>query len=320
MPGMQTRNGKAFEYAMLDALYGVCVENQEVVREGSPSLNVARECFENQSQPEKDRMRLAADCAARLFIRMEPQLVNPLNNRPLVLKIQEDRRGQAGDVRDIITLRTNNDWEIGISCKHNHYATKHSRLSPTIDFGDEWLGHSCSNDYFTEIHPYFEEMRVLKNNHVKWRDVNAKADRFYVPVLTAFINELTRITNEHEDAASNLVKYLIGRNDFYKVISDERRQTTTIQGFNFNGTLNRAAGGIQPQIRVHNLVLPTRAYRISMKPNSNTTVIVECDNSWSFAMRIHNAETYEEESLKFDVRLSGAPTHLYATEDLWAER
>ena len=91
MPGMQTRNGKAFEYAMLDALYGVCVENQEVVREGSPSLNVARECFENQSQPEKDRMRLAADCAARLFIRMEPQLVNPLNNRPLVLKIQEDR-------------------------------------------------------------------------------------------------------------------------------------------------------------------------------------------------------------------------------------
>lgn len=319
MPGMQTRNGKAFEYAMLLALYNVCTEQQDVIKEESASFETAFECFSNLADAKKNEMLEAAFCAARMFLRMEPQLLNPLENQPLILKIQEDRRGQVGDVRDVLTLRTSNDWEIGISCKHNHYAVKHSRISPTINFGEEWLGHSCSNEYFTEINPLFEEMGALRSKHVKWSDVKAKADRFYVPVLAAFIKELTKITSEYTDAASNLVKYLIGRNDFYKVISDERRRTTTIQGFNFNGTLNRAAGSIQPQMRVHNLTLPTKVYNIAMKPNSKTTLQVDCDNSWSIAMRIHSADTYVEESLKFDVRLPGAPTHLFSTEGLWSD-
>ena len=45
--GIQTSNGKAFEYACVDSLYRMLSENQEVVIEESPQLETARGFFEN---------------------------------------------------------------------------------------------------------------------------------------------------------------------------------------------------------------------------------------------------------------------------------
>lgn len=320
MPGIQTAQGKAFEYAMLLALYETCSGQQEIVQERSAAFDTAYNSFNSLSIEERDKMLHATLCAAEFFTRMEPQLLNPQDNQPLVFKIQEDRQGRTGDVRDILTLRTGNDWEIGISCKHNHHAVKHSRLSPTIDFGADWLDHNCSPEYFAEITPIFAELSSLASDHVKWRDVEAKTERFYVPILAAFIRELTRLSHEYPEAPSSLTKYLIGRNDFYKVISNDKDCTTTIQGFNFNGTLNRAAGRVVPRMRVQLLSLPTRFYNIDFKNNSSTTIMVDCDHGWSISMRIHNADTYVESSLKFDVNLLGVPTNLFSHNEPWAER
>ena len=49
----------------------------------------------------------------------------------LTLFLQPDSKGEEGDVRDLIVVRSNIQWEIGLSLKHNHFAVKHSRLART---------------------------------------------------------------------------------------------------------------------------------------------------------------------------------------------
>jgi len=65
----------------------------------------------------------------------------------LQLIIPTDDRGREGDVRDIIIVRSEIGWEIGISVKNNHSAVKHPRLSSVLDFGEKWFGIKCSDDY-----------------------------------------------------------------------------------------------------------------------------------------------------------------------------
>lgn len=314
----QVLNGKAFEYACLNALYQLLHNGQPVNIEASPAFNTAREAYENSTQDLRNRLDLAANAAARVLVDLEPQLENPAGNTPLYLSIQPDSAGRAGDVRDILAIRRQNGWKIGISAKHNHAAVKHSRLSQTIDFGNEWFGIPCSQTYFNTIRPIFEELEQLRNQGELWRNIPDKANRFYVPVLTAFMDELRRLHNANPgEIPRRLLSYLLGRNDFYKVIAYDDMQITEIQGFSLYGTLNRPAGNNQPRIRLHRLRLPNDFYRIDFKPRSNTTIIIACDEGWSISARIHNAKTEVEPSLKFDIQLLAVPPSLYRHHEAW---
>ena len=137
------KNGKAFEYACLKALYDSLSPSQDVTIESTPQLETAHECFLTSSNKYQDKFVRAAGAAARVIIQLEPQLEYPATNIPLYLSIQADAQGQLGDVRDVLCIRKQNEWEIGLSCKHNHHAVKHSRLSATIDFGHRWFGILC---------------------------------------------------------------------------------------------------------------------------------------------------------------------------------
>ncbi|MDD4297568.1 MAG: HaeIII family restriction endonuclease, partial [Ruminiclostridium sp.] len=121
----RTAMGKAFEYACLNSIK-THLGCQEIVTIQTNSVNVA-ECFYNEISKEvKKRMDLAANAAVRVILRLEPQLQNPLKNIPILLSLQGDETGIAGDVRDVLCIRQQNQWEIGLSCKHNHFAVKHS--------------------------------------------------------------------------------------------------------------------------------------------------------------------------------------------------
>jgi hypothetical protein len=63
--------------------------------------------------------------------------------------MQPDQSGGFGDVRDVVIASRKTAWQIGISAKHQHEALKHSRLSPRIDFGQQWFGHSCTSFFFS---------------------------------------------------------------------------------------------------------------------------------------------------------------------------
>jgi len=161
-------------------------------------------------------------------------------------------------------------------------------------------------------------MRECSGNTALWSSIAHKNERYYIPVLRAFMDELKRL-----DAANprtipeRLIRYLIGKNDFYKVITDDARKTTRVEGINLYGTLNRPSEGHHSITNVVRLALPTRFYNIDFKDNSETTIEVVCDMGWAVSMRIHSASSRIEPSLKFDVNLISLPNTLHAQIEPW---
>lgn len=314
----QTKKGKAFEYACLKTLKDSLIKNQEVVVEYTSALETASSFYYASDKKTVSKMDKAAQAAVRIIIKLEPQLQHSDNNVPLYLSIQEDAQGMAGDVRDVLCIRKQNEWEIGLSCKHNHTAVKHSRLSYTIDFGAQWLGKPCSKQYFDQIKSLFDELNQLKNSGARWKDIPDKEDKFYVPLLNAFVSELNRLDSQYRgQVPPALLRYLLGKNDFYKIITNDSKKLTQIQAYNIFGTLNRHSKCAKPEMKVHQLKLPTRFFDTSYKPNSKNTVIITCDNGWALSFRIHNAKTLVEPSLKFDVQLIGVPQSLHTQIEPW---
>ncbi len=315
----QTQKGKAFEYACLKAVSDNLSKDQPVLIDYNAAYETANNYFSGLDQKSALMMEKAALAAYRIISRLEPQLQNHDNNSPLCLSIQDDAKGIIGDVRDVLCKREHNGWEIGISCKHNHSAVKHSRLSQNIDFGFQWFGIHCSSNYFSEINPLFHELVKLRDENIKWSQIADKSDKFYIPLLNAFTTELLRLNKEHcEVIPALLLSYLLGKNDFYKVITKESKKITQIQAYNIFGTLNRQSAKVKPETKIEKLKLPTKFYDISYKTNSKNTIIVTCDNGWAISFRIHNASTYVEPSLKFDVQLVGVPQSLHTQVEPWS--
>lgn len=309
----QTVNGKAFEYALLLEFYERLNKITSVsITENEPYQN-AKGCFDSFIENEQDTFRITASAAINFLIDIEPRLSNGINKDDiLVLEIVSDKAGQTGDVRDVLIIRSLQKWEIGISAKNNHRAVKHSRLSLNIDFGEKWLGVPCSENYFTEIKPIFDMLADLRaiDKSTKWTSIENMHQVVYVPVLDAFRKELLRLDKENPNIiAENLVQYLIGNEDFYKVIKGNKK--VEIQAYNLSGTLNLPFENIKPKARIPKLKLPSRLIEIVYQDNSTTTLLVSLNEGWQISFRIHNASSRVEPSLKFDINLVSAPHTLF---------
>lgn len=321
-----TELGKAFEYACLSALYEKYSKDylgdQLVLIEDTSQFRTALHNFYDATSKDQINLELAAQAAVKSLERLEPKLVYPDGDSPLFLSIQPDAAGIAGDVRDVLCVRKKGKWTIGLSCKHNHSAVKHSRLSATIDFGKEWFGYACSKQYFKTITPIFEELAKIRDDTKNdepalWSEFSDKAERFYIPILKAFINELKYLGDSYHNVPGKLVQYLVGNYDFYKIITDDNRQFTKIEAMNLYGSLGQRANEKASLARIPKMRLPTQFYHIDFKPGSNNTVIVGCDNGWTISMRIHNASSRVEPSLKFDVQLESLPESIYSEVQPW---
>lgn len=320
-----TEYGKAYEYACLIALREHLEDktDDEITIQESNAYYTAKSAFEKAAREGlSNKLVSAANAAARVIIRLEPQL--EYGEGSLTLIIQTDAQGIAGDVRDVVCVRRANGWEIGISCKHNHHAVKHSRLSATINFGEEWLGIPCSKQYFEKVVPLFNELRDIRANAIEnnkplplWNDIPDKAERYYVPVLKAFLTELKSLADSNSNVPSKLIEYLLGRYDFYKVITDDRHKTTRVEAINIAGNLNKSAKGHRSIVDVAKLKLPTRFYHMGFVPDSDNKIEIVCDEGWTLTMRIHNASSKIEPSLKFDVQLVSLPSSIHAQVEPW---
>jgi len=311
---IQVETGKAFEYALLAAFYDRLAILTKVSIIESPSYLYAKKCFNSFSESEQGKYRLNASAAINLLIDLEPRLSHDINvNDILELEIVADKEGQAGDVRDVLAIRALQKWEIGISAKNNHRAVKHSRLSNTINFGEKWLGFSCSKTYFDEIGPIFDNLALLKlksNSQQKWDTLGDYRISVYIPILNAFKEELSRLQKEHGDIiAEKLVQYLIGNQDFYKVIKG--KNSVEIQAYNLKGTLNQPFNEIKPRAKINKLKLPTRLIEVVYAEGSKNTLIVTFNEGWQISFRIHNASSRIEPSLKFDINLVSSPQSLF---------
>ena len=313
----QTTNGKAFEYALLNEFSERLKQVTQVTVIKNDIFNNALNCFETFSQKEKDAYSLNASFAVNFLLDIEPRLSNHINQDDILeLEIVADKVGQSGDVRDVLAIRSSQQWEIGISAKNNHRAVKHSRLSNDINFGDKWIGISASTNYFATIQPIFDnlsELRTSSKETMKWQSLGDYHSSVYVPILNAFKDELIKLDRENPGVvASRLVEYLIGNQDFYKVIKG--RNKVEIQAYNLHGTLNLPFGSIKPKAKVSKLKLPTRLIEVVFQENSKTTLLVTLNEGWQISFRIHNASSRVEPSLKFDINLVSSPHTLFVNQ------
>jgi len=311
---IQTKTGKAFEYALLDAFLERLKRLTTIFALENDPYKTAKRCFNSFNETEQGLYRLNASFAVNFLIDLEPRLSDGLHpDDVLQLEIVSDQQGQLGDVRDVLAIRSLQKWEIGISAKNNHRAVKHSRLSNDINFGEKWLGFSCSTTYFEEIKPifnYLAKIRTESKATQKWDTLGDYHTSVYVPVLDAFKKELLRLDKENPGiVAQRLVEYLIGNQDFYKVIKGNNK--VEIQAYNLHGTLNLSSETVKPKLKIQRLKLPNRLIEIVYQDNSQTTLLVSLTEGWQISFRIHNASSRIEPSLKFDINLVSAPHTLF---------
>ncbi len=308
--------GRAYEYVCLLTLDKEINKVRKAKIEKNSSYEAAKRAWDNIGVDLQSILSQSANAAVFTIFDMEPLILEDGSDE-LELKIQKDSEGELGDVRDILIIRRNIRWEIGLSIKHNHFAVKHSRLSPSIDFGKKWFGVTCSQKYWNSVNPVFSYLNEQKEKAVKWRDLPNKESDIYVPLLKAFVSEINNSYKTHLDIPKKMVEYLLGEFDFYKVISVDNKKITQIQTYNLRGTLNQPSKNHVAKIKVPISYLPTRIISFDFKPNSNNTVELYMDNGWQFSFRIHNASTYVETSLKFDVQIIGMPATIISINCIW---
>lgn len=284
-PPSQTESGMAWEYALARELAAALL-----LPASKEQLKECRPYGAYQALPADDKGRLmrAAQAAVKFLLQHDPELAEAQE-----ITFQSRSQAQAGDVRDI--LASTPDGDIGMSAKHRHSAIRHSRLSGTIDFGQEWYGVPCSEQYWATVKPVFENLRQLQQQGRLWEDMAGETYRLevYRTVLAAFIREV----KEHA-RSEQMMRYLLGQDDFYKVIKANGH--VKMESFNLSGSLCWG----------DRMRLPTQLIEAVAKPGSRSTALIFLDDGWALSMRLHTASSRVEPSLKFDAQLLGAPSAL----------
>ena len=63
--------------------------------------------------------------------------------------------------------------------------------------------------------------------------------KVYLPIVDAFIKEMSRAYKVDCTIPARLISYLLGLRDFYKVVAIDKKQLTEFQSFNLRGELNK---------------------------------------------------------------------------------
>jgi len=292
----QVNHGKGFEWAIAVAASG---RFGAEIRESKESRDASGR-FNNLPTAKQQKFRVCAEKAVAYVADLEQ--LRPDSSGTVFLS--QDSAGIRGDVRDVILTLDGRD--IGISCKTNHEAFKHPRLSGKNDFVKSWdLGEGCSDQYWAAVRPLFSELASLRKKssaQMKWTDLDNYQERFYIPVLAAWKAELLRVAGGDDTAsrlaATALCRYIIGKIDFWKVIS--RQDQVRLYAFNTEDSL-----------RTNKTVLPNRILGIDSYDGSQYSMTVRMNEGYQFNFRIHNASSKIEASLKFDVQSEGLPSHIH---------
>ncbi len=307
MSDKSNNQGRAYEYAWCLALEQKLSVFKKIIVDKQNGFNACYKAYENLEKSLQDRYLESAKQGVLLLLDCEPLLSEVIESsqNEIVLSLQKDKLGEIGDIRDILIYFDR--FCIGLSIKHNHDAVKHSRLSKDLDFGKKWLGVGVSQNYKDTIKPLFERLENAKKEGMLWRDFPNKEQEIYAPLLQAFKKEVLRIDeNKKNKVPQKMVEYLLGKYDFYKAILLEREQKTKLEAYHFNNTLNRSMKN-KPKRIIPLSKLPTRMIYFDFKPKSFNTLELVLDEGWSFSLRIHNASSRVEPSLKFDIKLLSKP-------------
>lgn len=316
MSANSNNQGRAYEYAWITSLFETLDPLRETGIVCNSSYDANERAWNAISEEKREIYTMSANSAVNTIIELEPMMEEDSDDI-LLLEFQKDEFGESGDVRDIVISRKDVNWEIGLSIKHNHDAVKHSRLSHVLDFGKEWYGVPCSNQYWNDIAPVFDSLKREQKRRTAWSDLDDKEGDVYIPLLQAFLDEVSRAYKQDSTIAVKMFEYLVGIRDYHKIVSHDNKRMTLIHTFNLHGSLNQPSVDKESEFEVLPVELPTEIISMRFKKNSNTTVEIYMDNGWAFSFRIHSASTLVQPSLKFDVQFISTPSSVLNIECKW---
>ena len=162
----------------------------------------------------------------------------------------------------------------------------------------------CSQVYWDLVKPIFAELNSIRQESgatALWSQLDNKPERFYWPLLDAWSDEIIRLCSVSDEQSAavckELISYLIGRNDFYKVMC-HGVNSVNIQAYNFHGTLATRKTKYPDTINV-----------INRKNGGVYSKTIVFNHGFSINFRIHNASSRVEPSLKFDITAMGLPVN-----------
>lgn len=321
-------NGAAFEYACLKAFQEFLESNRRtvIVDYNSKPLKSAMKSFNNLGEDKRNMYDRAARTSVGIIVPLEPQFT--YGEGEFELSINEDSvaMGPYGDVRDVMCRKTkpgSKTWEIGFSCKHNHMAIKHPRITEKKDFGTAWIGYPCSKEYIDTVGTIMKPLEEYERRGIPWNKVNDVHGNYFEPILDAMTDELVSICKAYPDAPKRLFSYFIGSQDYYKIIDNESQKSTHVQAFNMSKSLgkkcerHRPVASI-PQIYSPNRLIEVRRYIERNGNKSTTTIILTFDEGWVISIRLHNRDgPVKQTALGFDAQLVAAPTKFFNQMAPW---
>jgi DNA (cytosine-5)-methyltransferase 1 len=350
-------SGKAFEYATLIGIYQELIEhgwkasnlklhrdkyykNIERAYQLISDLNEEVEEDDNeidfiQVEETPNDYDRAARVAARYLRSVEPILTSK-EELYGILRAMPDQAGSKGDVRDI-DLKIFEDEnrkieiiDIGISCKNNHEAVKHPRITENPDFAKVWTNgqFECSRQFICEMNKVFDLIDLYANKYKKWSEVADKKESIYYPIIKLYATEIKRLGTVDENASEEeqerarlftktFFEYMFGTRDFYKFIKEDHSCATKVYPYNMHGCLMRDYNGHKNEQAVQTITMPEEIVEVRVKPKSKTTIEVYFDQ-WIISMRLHNADSkISRTSLKFDVQIKAQPRKVMGTILSW---
>lgn len=349
-------SGKAFEYATLIEIYRELTENGwdskdiEIIRDKNyKNIEKAYQILQGSDEDLDDDVEMElihietmendynrAARVAAMYLRMVEPILTANERVYGVLRAMPDSAGTKGDVRDIdleiFKDKTHNNLiaDIGISCKNNHEAVKHPRITEEPDFAKVWTDgqFACSDAFVEEMKSIFKIIDKYAEIYKKWSAVDDKMDTIYYPIIRLFVKEIKRlgIANENDsmerkEGAKQFTKaffeYMFGTQDFYKFIKEDGSKSTKVYPYNMHGSLMRPFNGSRNMQAVQTITMPEEIVEVRIKPKSKTTIEIYFDQ-WIISMRLHNADTnITRTSLKFDVQIKAQPRKVMGTILPW---
>lgn len=350
-------SGKAFEYATLVEIYreltrhGWKADQIEIIKDKSYQniekayqvLQGSDEDADDEAEMEELHMETLANDynraarAAAVYLRtVEPILMAADKKLYAMLLAMPDSAGTKGDVRDIdLMIFSDSEHkkkvnEIGISCKNNHEAVKHPRITEEPDFAKVWTDNQfhCSSQFINGMESIFVKIDDYAKIYKKWSFVEDKMETIYYPIIKLFVQEIKALgtvkecaTAEQQENAKRFTQvffeYMFGTQDFYKFIKEDNSNATKVYPYNMHGSLMRPFGEIKNEQAVQTITMPEEIVEVRIKPKSKTTIEIYFDQ-WIISMRLHNADTkITRTSLKFDVQIKAQPRKVMGTMLPW---
>ncbi len=351
-------SGKAFEYATLIEMYRELSEHGwgsdqiEIIKDKNyQNIEKAYQVIQSYDEDANDDDGIelvhietlsndynrAARVAAMYLRRVEP-ILKPDKKVYGVLSAMPDTAGAKGDVRDIDfavfedKMHKKLIGDIGISCKNNHEAVKHPRITEDPDFAKAWTENqfNCSRDFVDGMNKIFDKIQEYSEKYHNWSLVDDKMDAIYYPIIKLFVAEIKQLgiikeneDTEHQNRKKRFVRlffeYMFGTQDFYKIIKEDNMGATKVYPYNMHGTLMKSFNGNKSEEAVQTITLPEEIVEVRVKPKSKTTLEVYFDQ-WIISMRLHNADSkITRTSLKFDVQIKAQPRKVMGVILPWSE-